>query len=114
MTALDFIAVVFAAGAIIEVWHKGTLFQNARAYVQALHDVTPDDTWKGKLFELLTCPFCQSYHVQFYLFLLLLAANYCGAFPAAFVRAAIYGLAATRIGNVLNYLLPPIARYKND
>jgi len=32
ISALDFLAVVFAAGAVIEVWHKGSLFDPARAY----------------------------------------------------------------------------------
>jgi len=112
MSWLDFVAVLFAAGAIIEVWHKGTIFQTARAYVQAWQDVTPDDTLKGKLLELLTCPFCQSYHVPFYLFLTLLAAGYAGGILSAVVHAAVYGLAATRIGNIINYLLPERAKYK--
>lgn len=112
MSWLDFVAVIFAAGAIIEVWHKGSIFQDARAYLQALQDVTSDNTVKGKLIELSLCPFCQSYHVPFYLFLLLLAATYAGGIVSAVVHAVVYGLAATRIGNILNYLLPERAKYK--
>lgn len=108
---LDFIAVTLAAGAIIEVWHKGSIFATARAYVQAWQDAVPYDSFKGKVFELLTCPFCQSYHVPFYLFLLLLAANWVGGIMAALVTAVIYGLAATRLGNIVTYLLPE-AKYK--
>lgn len=109
---LDFIAVTLAAGAIIEVWHKGSIFDTARAYVQAWQDGTPYDTIKGKGLELLTCPFCQSYHVPFYLFLILLAAHHAGGIILALVTALIYGLAATRLGNIVNYLLPETARYK--
>jgi hypothetical protein len=38
-------AVIFATGAIIEVWHKGSmLFDTARAYSQAWQDATPVET----------------------------------------------------------------------
>lgn len=110
-TALDFIAVVFAAGAIIEVWHKGSIFANVRAYAQALQDVVPAESLKGRLLELLNCPFCKSYHAPLYLFLLLLAGNYFGGTIAALIRALVYGLAATRIGNIVDGLLPGRMQY---
>jgi hypothetical protein len=110
---LDFFAVVFAAGAIIEVWHKGTIFATARAYVQAWQDAVDSDSLRGKFFELLTCPFCQSYHVPIYLFLLLWLSTNLGPLAENLTRTIVYGLAATRIGNVLNSVLPPTARYKD-
>lgn len=111
ITALDFVAVTFAAGAIIEVWHKGSLFETARAYAQALQDVTPYDTAKGKLLELINCPFCKSYHAPFYLFLLLLAGTGIGGIVEGAVRLTIYSLAATRLGNIVDGLLPKESRY---
>jgi hypothetical protein len=108
---LDFVAVVFATGAIIEVWHKGSIFQNARAYTEALQDVTEPESLKGRLLELLNCPFCKSFHIPFYLFLLLLAGDNLGAIMSALTRAVVYGLAATRISWLLNALLPNRARY---
>ena len=63
MNALDFVAVVFASGAIIEVWHKGSIFETARAYVQAWQDVSAPESAKGRLWELIMCPFCKSYHI---------------------------------------------------
>lgn len=110
-SALDFIAVIFAAGAVIEVWHKGSIFDNLRAYAQALQDVTPVESFKGRVLELLNCPFCKSYHAPFYLFLLLLAGDCAGGMLAALFRAVIYGLAATRIGNIIDGLLPSRMRY---
>jgi hypothetical protein len=110
---LDFLAVIFAAGAIIEVWHKGTIFATARAYVQAWQDSVDSESFRGRLFELLTCPFCQSYHVPFYLFLLLWLSTGVGSLAENLMRAIVYGLAATRIGNVLNSVLPPTAKYKD-
>lgn len=110
-TLLDFLAVTLAAGAIIEVWHKGSLFDTARAYAQALQDVTPYDTAKGKLLELINCPFCKSYHVPLYLFLLLLAGAHVGGIAETAIRVVVYSLAATRLGNVLDGLLPKEARY---
>ena len=114
MTALDFVAVVFAAAAVIDVWHKGSIFSTARAYAQALQDVTPQETLKGRLLELLMCPFCKSYHVPTYLFLLLLAGDCFGGIIAALVRAVVYGLAATRIGNLIDGLVPNRLKYVPD
>jgi hypothetical protein len=111
MNWLDFLAVVFASGAIIEVWHKGSLFETARAYVQAWQDTTPPESARGRLWELVMCPFCKSYHIPLYLLLLLLAADWAGGTIAALTRAVIYGLAATRIGNLIDGLLPPRMRY---
>lgn len=114
ISPLDFIAVIFAAGAVIEVWHKGSIFDNLRAYTQAVQDITPLETLKGRLLELLHCPFCKSYHVPIYLFLLLLAGDWGGGTIAAVVRVFVYGLAATRIGNIVDGLLPDRLRYIPD
>lgn len=111
ISALDFLAVTLAAGAIIEVWHKGSLFETARAYAQALQDVTPYNTAKGKLLELINCPFCKSYHAPLYLFLLLLAGTGIGGIVETAVRIVIYSLAATRLGNVIDGVLPKESRY---
>jgi hypothetical protein len=111
MSALDFIAVIFAAGAIIEVWHKGSIFETARAHVQAWQDVSAPESARGRLWELIMCPFCKSYHLPIYLFLLLLAGDALGGTIAALVRVVVYGLAATRIGNLIDGLLPPRMRY---
>ena len=112
---LDFIAVIFAAAAIIEVWHKGSIFANLRAYSQAIQDVTTAESFKGRLLELLHCPFCKSYHVPIYLFLaMLLADSWFGATISTLVRVVVYGLAATRIGNLIDGLLPNRMRYSPD
>lgn len=111
ISALDFLAVTLAAGALIEVWHKGSLFETARAYAQALQDVTPYNTAKGKLLELINCPFCKSYHAPLYLFLLLLAGTGIGGMVETAVRVVIYSLAATRLGNVIDGVLPKESRY---
>lgn len=111
MTALDFVAVTFAAGAIIEVWHKGSIFETARAYVQAWQDVARPNSVKGRLWELLMCPFCKSYHIPLYLFAGLLASDQIGGIMPALSRVAVYGLAATRVGNLIDGLLPAQMRY---
>lgn len=111
ITALDFIAVTLASGAIIEVWHKGSLFDTPRAYAQALQDVTPPGTIKGKLLELIACPFCKSYHIPVYLFCLLFAANWLGGICSAIGNVVVYGLAATRAGNIIDGLLPARIQY---
>jgi hypothetical protein len=110
-TMFDFIVVTLAAGAIIEVWHKGSIFSTARAYAQAWQDVTPHNTAKGLLLELINCPFCKSYHVPLYLFLLLMAATWAGGITETVVRTVLYSLAATRLGNVLDGTMPKDSRY---
>lgn len=108
---LDFLAVVLATGAIIEVWHKGSIFAESRAYAQALQDVTPPESLKGRLLELLLCPFCKSYHVPFWLMVFLLAGDWIGATIGGIVRLVVYALAATRVSNLLDGFLPPRMRY---
>jgi hypothetical protein len=112
ISTLDFIAVVFAAGAIIEVWHKGSIFDTPRAYTQALQDVTPAGTFKGAMLELVACPFCKSYHIPVYLLCGLFDANWLGGICSTAVNVVIYGLAATRIGNIIDGLLPGRMRYE--
>lgn len=108
----DFFAVVFATGAVIEVWHRGSIFANLRAYAQALQDTTDPDTLKGKGLELLLCPFCKSYHVPFYLLAAILLGDWCGATIGTVVRLGVYALAATRLSNLLDGFLPARMRYE--
>ena len=108
---LDFLAVVLATGAVIEVWHKGSVFADLRARAQALQDVTDPDTLKGKALELLLCPFCKSYHVPFWLYVALLLGDWFGATIGAGVRLIVYALAATRLSNLVDGLMPPRLRY---
>lgn len=111
ISALDFIAVIFATGAIIEVWHKGSIFETPRACVEALQDVTPGGTVKGKLLELLVCPFCKSYHIPVYLLCLLLLTRWLHPVAGSIAAVLVYGLAATRLSNIIDGLLPPSMRY---
>lgn len=111
-TALDFLAVLLASGAIIEVWHKGSILDNWRAWAQTAQDIAPVESWRGRGLELLNCPFCKSYHVPVYLFLLLALADlFGGATMSLLTRVVVYGLGATRAGNILDGLLPARMRY---
>jgi hypothetical protein len=108
---LDFLAVVLATGAIIEVWHRGSIFANLRALAEAHQDVTEPESFKGRVLELLMCPFCKSYHVPFWLLVALLAGDTIGVTIGTGVRLVVYGLAATRLSNLVDGLLPPRMRY---
>jgi hypothetical protein len=108
---LDFLAVVLATGAIIEVWHRGSIFANLRALAEAHQDLTDPESLKGRALELLMCPFCKSYHVPFWLLVTLLAGDAIGATIGAGVRLVVYALAATRLSNLLDGFLPPRMRY---
>ena len=109
--ALDLIAVTLATGAIIDVWHNGTIFATARAYVQAVNDTAKYGSFRSLWTELLICPFCKSYHVPIYLFLALLAGDYVGGMLTALVRVVVFGLAATRASNLITDLLPARMQY---
>ena len=111
MTALDLLCVVFASGAVIDVWNNGSVFSTTRASIHAKQDVTDPDSFKGKILELLTCPFCQSYHAPIYLFLLLAFGDALGGIAAVLCRGVVYSLAATRIANLIDGFLPPRLRY---
>lgn len=108
---VDLFAVVFAAGAIIEVWNKGSIFSNTRARLQALQDVTDPESSKGRVLELLSCPFCQSYHVPFWLLVMLLASAGASATIHMLATLVVYSLAATRLVSIVDGLLPPRMRH---
>lgn len=111
MTMLDLLAVTLATGAIIDVWHNGSIFAERRAYVQALNDVAKHGSVRWFFTELLLCPFCKSYHIPIYLFLALLAGNYAGGLVKNLIQVIVYGLAATRASNLLDGFLPARMRY---
>lgn len=109
---LDFIAVTLAAGAIIDVWNNGSIFATARAIVQAKQDVARNGSITALWTELLTCHFCQSYHVPIYLYVLLLSTDHFSGIVAGVARVVVYGLAATRLGNLINGFLPKELQYE--
>jgi hypothetical protein len=111
---LDFIAVIFATGAIIDVWHNGSIFATARAIVQAKQDFAKDGSLTLLWTELLTCPFCKSYHIPVYLYAILVSGDYAGGFVSTVIRVFIYGWAATRVSNIINGLLPKEMRYDRE
>jgi hypothetical protein len=108
---LELIAAALAAGAVIDVWQNGSIFATWRAIIQAKQDVAAPGTFRAWWTELLTCPFCQSYHVPFYLLILLLAGKYFDGMFSVAAQVILYSLAATRLSNLLNGLLPEKLQY---
>jgi hypothetical protein len=108
---LDFLVVVLATGAIIDVWHNGSIFALARAKIQAKNDVAPANSFTRLWTELLNCPFCKSYHIPVYLYAILLLADWFGSIVSVIARLVIYGLAATRLSNIIDGILPARMRY---
>lgn len=111
LSLFDFFAVALATGAVLDVWNKGSIFATQRARLQATQDVTDPETWKGRALELAACPFCQSYHVPFWLLVALLASSHLSATLDFIVHLLVYALAATRLVHVLDGLLPPRLRH---
>ena len=65
------------------------------------------------LAELLTCSFCLAHHTPYLLALACFFPALWAPWPwlAFLLKLPVYSLAATRAGNVLNWLLPADARY---
>lgn len=138
MTWLDFVVLALAASAIVDVWQNGSLFIEWRALFQALSDdmpgtddghidvqaelVQPDPLppiqraisfhtprWVG---ELLSCTFCFSYHTTWLVAVIWLLPKL--VYPSVLTTIwaiPMYALAATRLGNICNSMLPPESRY---
>lgn len=94
-----------ATAAVLAVWFKGDLFARWRARAEALRDDPESGTLRavGRFFgELLTCPFCFSYHVAG---VLSLAAVASGLLP--WPVAMLVWLAGQLIGHQLFLQLRP-------
>jgi len=135
MTWLDFIALTLAASAVIDVWFNGSIFADFVSFFQIKGDY-PDDNaieiedddipeepqpvwlrmadkitprWTA---ELLSCPFCLSHHTPFWVAVLFFVPSVFMEDPwAILVKIPMYCLAATRLGNIVNGLLPEHASY---
>jgi len=137
---LDFVVLVLASSAIVDVWRNGSLFTDWRALFQALSDTSPGGTssdtevlsdmpqpdplpipqrwvvryapaWLG---ELLSCAFCFSYHAPWIAYVIWLLPKY--EFGSGFLMTCwtipLYALAATRLGNIINSFLPDESKYQ--
>lgn len=111
ITWLDFAAITLATGAVIDVWLNGSIFATWRGIVQAKQEIAPIGSFTAWWTELLACYFCQSYHVPFYLLIFLLAGNYFGGIVYCVAQLVVYSLAATRLSNLVNVLLPEKLQY---
>jgi hypothetical protein len=124
MTALDFLAIVFATGAIIDVWHNGSIFAKSRAIIEAKNSAAGPESFNRFWTELFICSFCKSYHIPIYLYVFLYSAigfenilggllpwSPVGSIVSTAARILIYGFAATRISNIIDGLLPDRMRY---
>lgn len=140
MNTLDFLALSLAAGDVVDVWFNGSIFSAARGYMQNRADsldatpepedelALPEDptiteetsVWTRLgdrlvptlLAELLSCSYCFSRHTPLYLAL-------CFYVPSLFLpspwsdlfKLPVYALAASRLGWVLNGILPARLQY---
>lgn len=134
---IDLIAIVLAAGAVIDIWRNGSLFEEARAYMEARADtdgdVLPaaDDTrpyaeryphWvhlcnkclPDWIVCLLNCSYCMGPHAAFW-WLVYLVPSLWMAEPWAIVyKVPLYAFAAFRLGFIIDAKLPRRARYERE
>jgi len=132
---LDFVVVIFAASAIVDVWKNGSIFADWRAFfendepasgdtsVPTVTDVTGNtelpflmllaDRWlPRRVGELLSCSYCLSHHTPWIVSVVLIfPATLSPDWLAFLLRVPAYSLAATRIGNLLNASVPEDSRY---
>jgi len=108
---VNLIAVILATGAIIEVWHKGSIFATLRATAQTYQDDAKYGSFTWLWTELLACPFCKSYHIPVYLYIILMIADGYPGVVAGLIRAVIFGWAATRATTLIEGFLPRTMKY---
>ena len=91
-----------AAGALVDLWRNGSIFDGPRARAEALG---------GRLGELLGCDFCLTFQAALWLALLARPAAALGPAGAWAFEALLLALAAGRASWILNGLLPGRLRY---
>jgi hypothetical protein len=107
MTLFDAIICGFAVWQIVEVWHHGSLFRNARDVLSVLY-IAPS-SWKITRWfaHVMLCPWCLSIYtalaVVVYYILAKMLFGVIGLIP-------VYALAISRIANVFNDLAYPYTR----
>jgi len=126
MTILDLIALALAAGAVLDAWANGSIFEDLRTYIARRADgyvgppedgLIPDPSivreypwWARMLDKVLPrffalawdCLFCSSYHAPAYLLLVFYLPSLALSPPYdTIVKLPIYSLAATRAANLL-------------
>jgi len=129
MTIVDFLALIFASAAVVDVWRNGSIFAKGRAYMQAKEDADDDEEDETEIetefsfwllvprpaAELLNCPYCLSHHTPWVLALVFFFTATLVAPPWCFLlKLPVYSLAATRIGNIINEMVPEGARYRRS
>ena len=91
MCCLDFVAIVAATGAIVNAWlHPDGLFEDTRDWLSVRAPAI--------VAQLASCRLCLSYHVAFWLIVLLYLPSLWLMPPwSMIVKVPIYSLAATRL-----------------
>ena len=133
MNSLDFIALLFAAGAVVDVWRNGSIFAKWRTYVR-LRVIAESDAQYQKLADttcqilpwfwcrtplifirLLDCTFCLLHHTPWALAVLFyLPALWVSAEIAWLFKLPVYSLAITRLNVLINSQTPIEIRYDVD
>lgn len=134
MTWLDFVVLTLAGSALADVWFNGSIFAEWREFFRAKQhpeattadDEIPEDaiieppSWLMRLADrftgplladLLSCPYCFSYHTPVWCGLFFCAGFFLDGPWGHLAKMPCYCLAATRLGNILNASLPKTVQY---
>jgi len=110
MGALDFIVIFLATGAAVNAWlHKGGLFEGFRDWLAVMNEPVARPWWCdwfwSKLYQLMTCRICLTYHVAFWLIVLFYLPHIWLPAPWGLIWfVPVYSLAATRVSLLIGSL----------
>lgn len=100
-----------ASGALIDAWRNGSLFAPLRGRLEAM--AAQSSEWHF-VAELVSCDFCLSFQVPFWLLLYFYVPGLVFPTAALFMQLPVFALAAARVAWLLNGLLPDRLKYLRD
>lgn len=103
---LDIATLALAINQVCDTWFNGSIFAGARAYMEVWQDVESPrrvDRMRRFFANLLSCPFCLSHHVMFFLVVVCWLPALLAATPPweIITMIPVYGLAALRLSLLL-------------
>ena len=104
---IDIVALALAINQVCDTWFNGSIFAGTRAYLEVWQDVESSryiDRIRRFFANLLSCQFCLSHHIMFFLVVICwLPTLLADVPPWSFITMLpVYGLAALRLSLLLD------------
>ncbi len=104
MSLIDLFVIVLAASQLVDVWFNGSIFAEARAFLQSKR--SDPDAGPCRLCDLMVCWYCLAHWAVLLAALLFWGGPLLGTFVGSICRFAVWVLAGIRLLILLNILLP--------